>query len=65
MNVARAARAKTAGGMKWLASRSRSAGIARWRCFIEASASCVSCRRSTGSGTLVKIGALISMIRLP
>ena len=51
--------------MKWFASWSRSAGSARWRCFMSPIASCVSVRRSTGSSTFVKSGALISMIRLP
>ena len=63
--MSRAARAKTAGGMKLLASESSSAGSARWRSFISANASCVAFSRCTGSSMSVYSGAAISRIRLP
>ena len=64
-NVSRAAREKTAGGMKWLASASRLAGSARWRSFMSPSASWVRAGAATGSATFVISGAAMSMILLP
>ena len=65
VNVARAARENTAGGTKWLASWSSSAGSALWRSFMSPIASCVASTRSTGSSMFVYSGALISMILFP
>jgi hypothetical protein len=50
--VSRAARENSAGGMNWLASLSSSAGNARWRSFIPASAAWVSRSRVSGSSML-------------
>ena len=55
----------TAGGMKLVASVSRSAGSARWRCLALISSSWVRIRRRSGSGSSVGIGTIIIDTRLP
>ena len=63
--VVRAARAATAGGMKLVASVSRSAGSAWWRSFAPRRYSWARSSRLRGSFTLVGIGTIIVETRLP
>src|SRR3954452_291539 len=63
--VVRAARAITAGGMKLVASVSRSAGRARWRSLELRRYSCARSSRLRGSATLVGIGTIMVETRLP
>src|SRR3954447_6623618 len=63
--VLRAASEATAGGMNAVASVSRLAGSALWRCLALASSSWVRARRVAGLGSLVGIGTIIIEIRLP
>jgi len=64
-SVVRAAIAATAGGMKRVASVSRSAGSALWRSLATSSVSWVRSSRRAGSGSSVAIGTTITDTRLP